>query len=181
MTDEATAARSEATDRDVRRTEFVSLGLLLIEGIVIVGYLAAAIANQVTFGGEGLSSQGAHAWGYTLSLATAWSSPPAVAIFLLVPLGLVAWMSRRRPTDLFESRAGLVLRLSLTLAVLTVLAGVLSVVGRVLQYPPSSSWTSFFFTLGTGVGSVCMGALAIVVVRWLADDRSETRPGAVVR
>jgi hypothetical protein len=65
-----------------------------------------------------------------------------------------------------------VLRLVLTLALLTVLGGILSVVGRVLQYSPSQSWSSFFFTLGEGVGSVGMGILAIVVVRWLADDRS---------
>ncbi|HEY6473993.1 MAG TPA: hypothetical protein VIY26_13960, partial [Acidimicrobiales bacterium] len=116
------------------------------------------------------SNQGSHAWGYTLSLASAWSSPPAVAVFLLVPLGLVAWMSRRRPTELSESRAVLVLRLVLTLALLTVLGGILSVVGRVLQYSPSESWSSFFFTLGAGVGSVGMGVLALVVVRWLAED-----------
>jgi hypothetical protein len=159
-------------ERDVRRAAFVALGLLLIEGLLILGYVAAGIANQATFGGEVLSNVGSHAVGYSLSLATAWSSPPAVAIFLLVPLGLVAWVSRRGPSDFAEDRSTLVLRLVLTLALLTVLGGILSVVGRVLQYSPSQSWSSFFFTLGEGVGSVGMGILAIVVVRWLADDRS---------
>jgi hypothetical protein len=165
------------TGRDVRRAELVAFGLLLIEGLLILGDVAAAIANQAMFGAVVLSNQGSHAWGYTLSLASAWSSPPAVAIFLLVPLGLVAWVSRRGPGDRVESRADLVLRLALTLALLTVLAGILSVVGRVLQYSPSESWSSFFVALGAGIGSVCLGILGIIVVHWLAIDLSVAHEG----
>jgi hypothetical protein len=64
----------------------------------------------------------------------------------------------------------LVLQLELVLAVLTVLGGILSIVGRVLQVSPPQQWSAFFATLGTGVGSVCLGLLGVVVIRWLASD-----------
>jgi hypothetical protein len=64
----------------------------------------------------------------------------------------------------------LVLRLELALAALTILGGILAVVGRVMQTSPSQQWSAFFANLGTGIGSVCLGLVGIIVVRWLADD-----------
>jgi hypothetical protein len=48
--------------------------------------------------------------------------------------------------------------------------GILSIVGRVMQVSPSQQWSAFFATLGTGVGSVCLGLLGIAAVKWLAGD-----------
>jgi hypothetical protein len=160
---------SGAAHRGLRPAGLVALGLLAVEGLVILGYVAAGIANQAEFGGQNFSDLGAHAWGYTLTLASSWSAPWAVAVFLLGPLALVAWIGRRDGDDSAD-RTRLVLQLELVLAVLTVLGGILSIVGRVMQVSPPQQWSAFFATLGTGVGSVCLGLLGVVVIRWLASD-----------
>ena len=171
MTIEApTEDPSRSAPREVRLAELVALGLLAVEGIVILGYVAAAIANQVQFGGQNFSVVGAHAWGSTLSLASAWSAPWAVAVVLFGPLALVAWMGRREGDEISEDRARLVLRLELVLALLVVVGGVVSVVGRVMQFSPPQEWSAFFQILGIGLGSVVLGILGIVVVKWIADD-----------
>jgi hypothetical protein len=82
----------------------------------------------------------------------------------------VAWIGRRERDEVSEARTALVLRLELVLAVLTVVGGILSIVGRVMQVSPSQQWSAFFATLGTGVGSVCLGLLGIAAVQWLAGD-----------
>lgn len=161
---------SGASQRGVRPAELVALGLLVIEGLVVLGYVAAGIANQVQYGGQDFSIQGAHAWGFTLAYVSDWSAPGAVAVFLLAPLALVAWIGRRERDEVSEARTALVLRLELVLAVLTVVGGILSIVGRVMQVSPSQQWSAFFATLGTGVGSVCLGLLGIAAVKWLAGD-----------
>jgi hypothetical protein len=160
---------SGAAHRGVRLAGLVALGLLAVEGLAILGYVAAGIANQAQFGDQNFSVVGAHAWGYTLTLASSWSAPWAVAVFLLGPLALVAWIGRREGDDSAD-RTRLVLQLELILAVLTVLGGILSIVGRVMQVSPPQQWSAFFATLGTGVGSVCLGLLGVVVIRWLASD-----------
>jgi hypothetical protein len=163
---------SDAGKRELRLAEFVAFGLLVVEGLAILGYLAAGIANQAQFGSQeyvgGIG--GAHAWGYTLSIATTWSAPWVVAVFLLGPLALVAWIGRREGDEISEGRSRLVLRLELALAVLTALGGIVAVLGRALQVSPSQQWSAFLANLGTGVGSVCIGLVGIIVVRWLADD-----------
>jgi hypothetical protein len=170
MTMEASIDDVSGSDRrELRLAELVALGLLVIEGLVILGYVAAGIANQAQLGGS-FSVEGAHAWGFTLVRASAWSAPWAVAVFLLGPLGLVAWIERQEGDDVSAARTGLVLRLELVLAVLTIAAGVIAIVGRAMQVSPSQQWSGFLESLGTGVGSVCLGVLALVVVRWLADD-----------
>jgi hypothetical protein len=161
---------SGAAQRAVRPAELVALGLLVVEGLVILGYVAAGIANQVQYGGQSFSVLGAHAWGFTLALVSGWAAPGAVAVFLLVPVALVAWIGRREGDEVAEARTVLVLRLELVLAVLTVAGGILSIVGRVMQVAPSQQWSAFFATLGNGVGSVCLGLLGIAAVRWLAGD-----------
>lgn len=163
---------SDAGQRELRRAELVAFGLLVVEGFAVVGYLAAGIANQAQFGGHEYAGgvAGAHAWGYTLSIATTWSAPWVVAVFLLGPLGLVAWIGRRKGDETSDVRSRLVLRLELVLAALTILGGILAVVGRVMQTSPSQQWSAFFANLGTGIGSVCLGLVGIIVVRWLADD-----------
>lgn len=167
-------ARSEdlsgAAHRELRPAELVALGLLVVEGLVILGYVAAGIANQVQYGGQSFSVQGAHAWGFTLTYVSGWAAPGAVALFLLAPLALVAWIGRREGDEVSEARTVLVLRLELVLAVLTVAGGILSIVGRVMQVSPSQEWSSFFATLGNGVGSVCLGLLGVAAVKWLAGD-----------
>ena len=155
---------------EVRLAELVALGLLVVEGLVILGSVAAAIANQVRFGGQNFSVVGAHAWGYTLSLASAWSVPWAVAVFLLGPLALVAWMGQREGDEVSGDRTRVVLRLELVLAVLTVVGGTVSIVGRVMQVSPPQQWSALFENLGSSLGSVVLGILGIVVVKWLADD-----------
>jgi hypothetical protein len=160
---------SGAAHRGVRLAGLVALGLLAVEGLAILGYVAAGIANQAQFGDQNFSVVGPHAWGYTLTLASSWSAPWAVAVFLLGPLALVAWIGRREGDDSAD-RTRLVLQLELVLAVLTVLGGILSIVGRVMQVSPPQQWSAFFATLGTGVGSVCLGLLGVVVIRWLASD-----------
>jgi hypothetical protein len=171
MTIEApTEDPSRYAPREVRLAELVALGLLAVEGLVILGSVAAAIANQVQFGGQNFSAVGAHAWGYTLSLASAWSAPWAVAVFLLGPLALVAWMGQREGDEISEDRTRVVLRLELLLAVLTVIGGTVSIVGRVMQVSPPQQWSAFFENLGSSLGSVVLGILGIVVVKWLADD-----------
>jgi hypothetical protein len=166
---DATEDLSGSALREIRLAELVALGLLMVEGLVILGFVAAGIANQVQVGGQNLSLEGAHTWGYTLQLASEWSAPWAVVAFLLGPLAIVAWLGRRERDEDSEARSGLVLRLELLLAVLTVLGGILSIAGRQMQFPPSESWAQFFATLGLGVGSVGLGLLAVVVVKWLAD------------
>jgi hypothetical protein len=161
---------SGSAHRELRLAELVALGLLSVEGLVILGYVAAAIANQVQYGGQSLSVVGAHAWGYTLTLAAGWSAAAAVAVFLLGPLALVAWIARRQGDEISEERTRLVLRLDLILAVLTVVGGIVSIVGRVMQFSPPQEWSAFFVTLGNSVASVSLGLLAIVVIRWLARD-----------
>jgi len=171
MTIEApTEDPSRCAPREVRLAELVALGLLVVEGLVILGSVAAAITNQVQFGGQNFSAVGAHAWGYTLSLASAWSAPCAVAVFLLGPLALVAWMGQREGDEISEDRTRVVLRLELLLAVLTVIGGTVSIVGRVMQVSPPQQWSAFFENLGSSLGSVVLGILGIVVVKWLADD-----------
>jgi hypothetical protein len=153
--------------------ELVALGLLVVEGLVILGYVAAGIAYQVQ-----LSDQGVHAWGFFLSDVSGWSVPWAVAVSLLGPLALVAWIGRRDPDEDAEARTGLVLRLELVLAALTILGGSLSIVGRAVQLSPPQQWSAFFYALGSGVGSVVLGLLGVVVVKWLADDMQfELLPG----
>jgi hypothetical protein len=153
----ATEDLSDSEHRELRLAELVALGLLAVEGLVILGYTAAAVANQAQFGGSGFSAEGSHAWGFTLVQASAWSAPWAVAVFLLAPLALVAWIGRREGEEISAARTGLVLRLELVLAVLTIAAGVVSIVGRVMQVQQRSA---FFESLGTDVGSVCLGFLA---------------------
>jgi hypothetical protein len=171
MTIEAPAEDpSRCAPREVRLAELVALGLLAVEGLVILGSVAAAIANQVQFGGQNFSVVGAHAWGYTLSIASAWSVPWAVAVVLLGPLALVAWMGQREGDEISEDRSRVVLRLELLLAVLTVIGGTVSIVGRVMQVSPPQQWSAFFENLGSSLGSVVLGILGIVVVKWLADD-----------
>jgi hypothetical protein len=161
---------SGSARRELRLAELVAFGLLLVEGLAILGYVAAGIANQAQFGGQDFSVEGAHAWGFTLTLASSWSAPWAVAVFLLGPLALVARIGRREGDEVSADRSRLVLRLELVLAVLTVIGGIVAIVGRVMQVSPPQQWSAFFATLGTGVGSVCLGLLAVVVIRWLADD-----------
>lgn len=161
---------SGSAHRDLRLAELVALGLLVVEGLVILGFVAAAIANQLQYGGQNFSVVGAHAWGYTLTLASGWSPPAGVVVFLLAPLALVAWTGKRTGDELSEERTRLVLRLELVLALLTAVGGVLSVVGRVMQYSPPQEWSAFFVTLGNGVASVFLGLVAIVAVKWLAGD-----------
>ena len=93
--------------------ELVALGLLAVEGLVILGYVAAGIANQVQYGGPSFSFPGARAWGFTLTYVSAWASPGAVAVFLLAPLSLVAWIGRRNGDEVSQARTVLVLRLEL--------------------------------------------------------------------
>jgi hypothetical protein len=146
--------------------EFVALSLFGVECLVILGFIAAAIANQAQFGGQAFGVEGAssHVWGYTLSLASEWSSPGIVVAFLLGPLALVAWIRKRGGGDeLTEARTRLAVRLALGLAVLTVLGGALSIVGRVLQFAPSENWASFFGILGTGAGAICLGIVGMYV------------------
>ena len=64
----------------------------------------------------------------------------------------------------------MVVRLALGLAVLTVLGGILSIVGHVMQSLPSESWSAFFGVLGNGAGAVCLGLLAIFAVTRLSGD-----------
>jgi hypothetical protein len=155
-----------ADDRGIRLAENVAVKLFVVEGFVILGFVAAAIANQAQFGGQAFGVQGAstHLWGYTLSLASDWSSPGIVVAFLLGPLALVAWIRQRGGGDeLTEARTRLAVRLALVLAVLTVLGGALSIVGRVLQFAPSDNWGSFFGILGTGAGAICLGIMGMYV------------------
>jgi hypothetical protein len=161
---------SGSAHRELRLAELVALGLLMVEGLVILGFVAAAIANQAQFGGQGLSNEGGHVWGYTLGLASSWSEPGAVAVFLLGPLALVAWIGRREGDEVSADRTRLVLQLELILAVVTVIGGIVSIAGRVMQVSPSQQWSFFFENLGSSLGSVCLGILGIVVVKWLADD-----------
>lgn len=168
--DARTEDLSGAADRGVRPAGLVALGLLVVEALVILGFVAAGIANQAQYGGQSLSFQGAHAWGFTLAYASEWAAPAAVAVFLLAPLALVAWIGRREGDEVSGARTVLVLRLELVLAVLTVAGGILSIVGRVMQVSPSQQWSAFFATLGNGLGSLCLGLLGIAAVRWLAGD-----------
>lgn len=165
-----TEDHSGSAHREPRLAEFAALGLLLVEGFVILGYVAAGIANQVQFGGQSFNAVESHVWGYTLTYVSGWSAPPAVVVFLFGPLALVAWIGRREGDEISKERTRVVLRLELVLAVLTVIAGIVSIVGRVVQLSPSQQWSGFFETLGLGIGSVCLGIVAVVVVGWLADD-----------
>jgi hypothetical protein len=165
-----TEDRRVSVPGELRLAELVALGLLVVEGIVILGYVAAAIANLAQYGGQNLSVEGAHAWGYTLSLASGWSAPWAVAVVLLGPLALVAWMRQRGGDEISEDRTRLVLRLELVFAFLVVVGGILAIVGRVMQISPSQEWSAFFAILGTGLGSVVLGIVGIVVVKRLADE-----------
>ena len=167
---DATEDLSGSALREIRLAELVALGLLMVEGLVILGFVAAGMANQVQVGGQNLSLEGVHTWGYTLQLASEWSAPWAVVAFVLGPLAIVAWLGRRDRDEDSEARCGLVLRFELLLAVLTVLGGIVSIAGRQMQFSPSENWSQFFATLGLGVGSVGLGLLAVVVVKWLADD-----------
>lgn len=162
---------SRSAHRELRLAELVALGLLVVEGLVILGSVAAAIANQAQYGGQNFSGEGARAWGYTLSLASGWSAPWAVAVVLLGPLALVAWMGQREGDEISEHRTRLVLRLELVLALLIVVGGIVAIVGRAMQSSPSQDWSVFFEILGTGLGSVVLGIVGIVVIKWLADDR----------
>jgi hypothetical protein len=159
-----------AADREVRLAEFVALGLFVVEAFVIAGFLAAGIANQVQNGSQQFALGAGHVWGHTLALATEWSDPAAVAVFLVVPLALVVWLQRRGGDELSESRTALVLRLALALAVLTILGGIVYVVGNALSVSPSVAWSPFLLSLGSGLGSLVLGVVGIVVVTHLADD-----------
>jgi hypothetical protein len=162
--------RSGSAHRELRLAELAALGLLVVEGLVILGYVAAAIANQAQFGGQHFNAVESHVWGFTLTYLSGWSLPPVVVVFLLGPLGIVAWIRQRGGDEISAARAGLVLRLEFVLAMLTVIGGIVSIVGRVIETSPAQQWSGFFETLGLGVGSVCLGVLGVVIVRWLADD-----------
>lgn len=159
-------------DREARLAEFVALGLFVVEGFVIAGFLAAGIANQVQNSSQQYALGAGHVWGHTLALATEWSDPAAVAVFLVVPLALVAWLQRRAGDELSGSRTALVLRLALALAVLTILGGIVSVVGNALSVSPSVAWSPFLWSLGSGLGSVVLGVVGIVAVTHMNDDGS---------
>ena len=156
--------------REVWLAEFAALGLFVVEGLVILGFLAAAIANQVAIGNNEALVYGTRTWGYTLGIATEWAAPETVAVFLVTPIALVVWAKQRVLGDLSDTRLLLVLRLSLALAALTVLGGIVSVAGHVMASSPSEAWSSFFTTLGLGLGSVVLGSLAIIVIVRLAGD-----------
>jgi hypothetical protein len=178
---ETTEDLSDSSHRGLGPAELVALGLLVVEGLVILGFIAAAIANQVQNSAQEFSLGAAHVWGSTLVLATEWSNPEAVAFFLIGPLALAVGVHRSGGDESSETRMALVMRLALALAVLTVLGGIVSVVGHVLQVSPSENWSSFFFTLGWGLGSVVLGLLVIVAVTRLAADMQIdllTRQGA---
>jgi hypothetical protein len=159
--------------RGVGLAETVAMGFFVVETFVILGFVAAGIANQVKYGGQQFGVEGSsssHVWGYTLSIASEWSAPGIVVGFLLGPLALVAWTRMRGGPDIAGGRRELVLRLALGLAVLTVLGGILSIVGRVLELSPSQQWSGFFGVLGNGVGAICLGLLTIFVVTRLSGD-----------
>jgi hypothetical protein len=89
-----------------------------------------------------------------------------LALFIFAPFALISY-----PTA-DDDPAGdrvrrLVLRSELVLCFLTMVGGVLSVVGRVLQDPPSANWGGFLAALGLGIGSVVLGLLGAVAVQWL--------------
>lgn len=158
--------QGDPVDRGLRLAENVAVKLFVVEAFVILGFVAAGIANQVQFGRATLSAEGvsSHVWGYSLSLASEWSAPGIVVAFLLGPLALIAWIRARGGGDkLTEARTGLAVRLAFVLGVLTVVGGILSIVGRVLQFSPSVNWGVFFSILGNGAGAVCLGVLGIYV------------------
>lgn len=162
--DEDTEDLDGSAHRETGLAEFVALSLFVVEGLLILGFVAAGIANQAQYGGLEFSVEGSHAWGYTLTLATDWSNPAAVIAFLLAPLALVAWIRTREGDELSESHCQLVLRLAGVLAVLTVLGGILSIVGHVMQISPSENWSLFLGVLGSGLGAVGLGIVGLVVV-----------------
>lgn len=168
MTYAETQDRNDSLGQKRRIRELIALGLLGVEGLVILGYVVAAIAERATTGLPPASDFGAHSWGYTLTLASGWAAPAAVVVFLLGPLALVAWMNLEGG-GVSEERSGLVLTLELVLAILTVIGGIVSIVGHVLQFSPSVDWSSFFLTLGNGLGSVVLGFLGLALIKWLAD------------
>lgn len=166
MTIEAVEDTGDPVDRGLRLAENVAVKLFVVEGFVILGFVAAGIANQVQFGGAtfGVEGPASHIWGYSLSLASQWSAPGIVVAFLLGPLALVAWIRARGGGDeLTEARTALAVRLALALGVLTVIGGALSIVGRVLQFSPPVNWGVFFSILGEGAGAICLGIMGIYV------------------
>ena len=174
MTIEAIEDPGDPVERGLRQAENVAVKLFVVEGFVILGFIAAGIANQVQFGGSefGVEDPSSHIWGYSLSLASEWSAPGIVVAFLLGPLALVAWIRARGGGDeLTEARTRLVVRLALALGVLTVVGGVLSIVGRVLQFSPSVNWGVFFSILGNGAGAICLGIMGIYVAARLGVAR----------
>lgn len=153
--------------------ESVARGLFVVEAFVILGFVASGIANQVQYGGQQFGVEGSsssHVWGYTLSIASEWSAPGVVVAFLLGPLALVTWSRMRGGDEIAGDRRELVVRLALGLAVLTVLGGILSIVGHVMQSSPSENWSAFFGVLGSGAGAICLGLLTIFVVTRLSGD-----------
>lgn len=166
----ASEDESASTRRELRLAELVAFGLLVVEGLAILGFLAAGIANQVQSGGVEFGAEGTHVWGYTLALASQWAAPWAVVAFLLGPLALIVWIGKRDDGEVTRARSLLILRLELVLALLTILGGILSIAGRVMQVSPSENWSLFFAVLGIGLGSVLLGTLGVLVVKWVADD-----------
>jgi hypothetical protein len=109
--------------------------------------------------------------------AGAWASPQSAALFLLGSLGLAWWQIELWTNDdgdpfdeeafVHLRRTETVARIDLVLSLLTVVGGVLIVVGTLLLASPGDNWSVFAVNLGIALGSVLLGIVGAVAARRL--------------
>jgi hypothetical protein len=158
--------------------EIVAFVLLVILCILVVSSIIGALATPNLFASTTVLGPGRHlSVALALQRAGSWAAPQSAAIFVLGSLALAWWQIESWTNDdgdAFDAeafvhlrRATIVTRIDLVVSLLTIVGGVLVVVGTSLQESPNQNWTEFVVNLGIALGSVVLGVVGVVAARRL--------------
>jgi hypothetical protein len=176
--DEADDAGSEPARTAWNLAEIVAVVLLAILLILIVASIISALATQSLFAPATVVGPGRHLTvGLALERAGPWAAPQSAAFFVLGSLALAWWQIESWTNDdgdpfdaeafVHLRRVAIVTRIDLVLSWLTIVGGVLVVVGTSLQESPHQNWSLFAENLGIALGSVVLGVVGLVAARRL--------------
>jgi hypothetical protein len=158
--------------------EIVAAALLAVLCILLVASIIAALATPNLFAAASVVGPGRHLWvASALERAGSWAAPQSAALFVLGSLALAWWQLESWTNDdgdpfdaeafVHLRRATIATRIDLALSLLTIVGGVLIVVGTSLQESPNQNWSVFVVNLGVAIGSVVLGAVGAVASRRL--------------
>jgi hypothetical protein len=158
--------------------EIVAVALLAILAILIVASIISALATQDLFASATVVGPDRNLTvALALERAGEWAAPQSAAIFVLGSLALAWWQIESWTNDdgdpfdaeafVHLQRAAIVTRIDLVLSLLTIVGGVLVVVGTTLQESPHQNWSLFAENLGIALGSVVLGVVGVVAARRL--------------